>query len=189
MLVLNCSDKPIVLMLPSRAPIVFGAHETVFAPRTITLPPKEPVQLSDTDAAVALAMRGPQGVVTPLKADGAEVVQDETVEMAYRRGREQRLRFLMKQVIDYRRLQAQKAAAGIAIDLPPESLRAMMPEITKLREELVKLDPVMTEVLPDLAAKPVPDPLKEDMAAMGFPASAAPMVPRVPDLLSEMASS
>lgn len=179
MQLINCSDKPMDVSISGRPPLAIQNTETVFPARTFRLEPKVLTTLTgptaERDRDIILEQRGPQGIVEPRPG--------EALEATIRRGRDIRCRFLTKQIIDYRRVQALKQASGAVVDLPPDWLRDMFVEVTALRAELMANDPVLHATLPDPSPKPLPDGVEEQMRAMGF-GGTSPAAPGVPDALS-----
>ena len=175
MQIINCSDKPILARGGARQPVVFGQGEHTFPARSITLPPKELVDVGERDGELILETIGKQGVIRP---DAGETLED-----TIRRGRRLRYNTLRQALVYYRHIQAQKAAQGIAVDLMSEDVRQQAVEMLRLKKEL-GTDPAVVEAMQGLGDIPMEDPLKDELAAIGMPGQSAPMVPHVPDLLS-----
>jgi hypothetical protein len=153
------SQRPDALLAPvfRGPPLQFGAEEWVLPHRTVVVPSRATVDVSDRDAATILERFGRSGVV--------EVKGDR--EDAVRRAKRIRYDFLVQQITDYRNFVGAQQSVGAAFRMPRPELYEMVVEMEGLKADLVANDPVLSAVLPTVDAKPLPDLLGEELAKMG----------------------
>jgi len=154
-----------------------GREELVFPCKAVLLPPKTPVAVKDDDGLRIIEQWSAQGVT--------ELLPDETVEDAVRRGKQQRLGHLEKQVTMYRNDQGMRKAQGLELLMPGPHLRPILRELKALKAELLTEDPETKELMGNLptaleVAKMavVEDPMATELAEMGIHPAQAPIVPQ-----------
>jgi hypothetical protein len=167
--ILNGKTTPITTQVPGRVPLILGATETRFPPKSITIPSLELTTLPDADAAAVLEKHSYEGVI--------EVLPGMTPEDALAEVKARRMEFLVRFINAFREQNAIQQASGSEIKMPRKIHRDALKEVKALRAEVAD-DELMTAPLPSVSER-VEDVVGQELRAFGIDPKSAPLVPRV----------
>lgn len=162
--------KPFQTTLPGRKPIQFGHIETVFPPRSFTVPPGDAVTLPDDDAERILEGHRRTGVL--------EVLPGQEVAEIVIEARLARAAYLQALLDDFRQKNSARRASQQDILMPQAIHRSWNRELGALKQMLKDVDAELLAETPfGAAAQAQRDESIAELAAFGITTDNAPLAP------------
>ena len=164
-------DTVVVTALRAR-PMQMGSEEFVYPPKTMDLGPGFSEWANDQDAKNALELYGRSGIVA--------VETGQTEHDVVYKAKRIRHRFLVDQLMNYRRTVDAQVRAGSPVPLPDPSLYAIAAEHKQLSAWVMEHDPVFAAIggLPaETPAQSVDSALNDHLKDFGVQIAPTPVAP------------
>lgn len=180
--VISGHNRPLVVIIRARKPLLINNVEVVFPAPRRTLLPFTPMELADEDADIVQENHARTGLVILGEGEYA----GESIADAIVRAKIKRAEWLTAFIDNFKEMNAQRRAQGTELMLPRQRHRNALEELKKLKGELLQLDAELLDTTPLQPRRTLEDPTAAGLAEFGITKEAAPLVPPELEGLTEL---